>query len=49
MAQHAILSASSASRWMACPPCARLEQKFENRTSPYAAEGTLAHELGKLI
>ncbi|AJA50083.1 putative protein p51 [Clostridium pasteurianum DSM 525 = ATCC 6013] len=48
MAQHAILSASSASRWMACPPCARLEQKFENRTSPYAAEGTLAHELGEI-
>lgn len=48
MAQHAILSASSASRWMVCPPCARLEEKFENKTSEYAAEGTLAHELGEL-
>jgi hypothetical protein len=48
MAAHAILSASSASRWMACPPSARLEQNFENTTSPYAAEGTLAHELGEL-
>lgn len=48
MAAHAILSASSASRWMACPPSARLEQNYENKTSPYAAEGTLAHELGEL-
>ncbi|KZL94336.1 DUF2800 domain-containing protein [Clostridium magnum] len=48
MAQHAILSASSASRWMSCPPSARLEQNYENKTSGYAAEGTLAHELGEL-
>lgn len=48
MAQHAILSASSASRWMACPPSARLEQDYENKTSAFAAEGTLAHELGEL-
>lgn len=45
---HAILSASGASRWMACPPSARLEQGFENNTSEYAEEGTLAHELGEL-
>lgn len=45
---HAILSASGASRWMACPPSARLEQGFENKTSEYAEEGTLAHELGEL-
>lgn len=48
MAQHAILSASSASKWMNCPPSARLEEKFENKSSEYAAEGTLAHELGEL-
>ncbi|WP_338631706.1 DUF2800 domain-containing protein [Clostridium baratii] len=48
MMAHAILSASGASRWMACPPSARLEQKFENKTSIYAEEGTLAHELGEL-
>lgn len=48
MALHAILSASSASRWMACPPSARLEQSYENKTSAFAAEGTLAHELGEL-
>lgn len=45
---HAILSASGASRWMACTPSARLEQKFENKSSIYAEEGTLAHELGEL-
>lgn len=45
---HAILSASGASRWMACTLSARLEQQFENKTSEYAAEGTLAHELGEL-
>ena len=48
MAEHAILSASSASRWMACPPSARLEQNYENKTSAFAEEGTLAHELGEL-
>lgn len=48
MAQHAILSASSASRWMACPPSARLEQNYEKKTSEFAEEGTLAHELGEL-
>jgi len=46
--QHAILSASSSHRWLACPPCVRLEEKFPNKTSEYAAEGTLAHELGEI-
>lgn len=45
---HAILSASGASRWMACPPSARLEQGYENKSSTFAQEGTLAHELGEL-
>jgi hypothetical protein len=48
MAKHAILSASSASKWMTCPPSARLEQNYENKTSEFAEEGTLAHELGEL-
>lgn len=51
--KHALLSASGAYRWLACPPSARLEQKFEE-TSPetssvYADEGTLAHELSELF
>lgn len=48
ISKHAILSASGASRWLACPPSARLEENFENESSEYAAEGTLAHELGEL-
>lgn len=45
---HALLSASGASRWMACTPSARLEQNFKNKTSEEAERGTLAHELGEL-
>lgn len=48
MAKHAILSASSASKWMNCPPSARLEENYPNKSSEYTAEGTLAHELGEL-
>jgi hypothetical protein len=48
MAAHAILSASGASRWMVCPPSARLEQNYPNKSSEFAKEGTLAHELGEL-
>lgn len=48
--KHAILSTSSAARWLACPPSARLADKFaeSNRTSTYAEEGTLAHEFCNL-
>ena len=46
---HALLSASGASRWLACTPSARLEDEYgEHKSSPYAAEGTLAHELAEL-
>ena len=48
MTEHAILSASSSHRWLTCPPSVRLEESFPNRTSEYAAEGTLAHELGEI-
>lgn len=47
--QHAILSPSSASRWLACTPSARVEQKFPENTSQAADEGTLAHALGELL
>ena len=43
MAQHAILSPSSAHRWLACPPSAMLEQQFPDRRSESADEGTFAH------
>lgn len=45
---HALLNASGASRWLNCPPSARLEQDFPDSTSEAAAEGTLAHSLGEL-
>ena len=45
---HALLSASSAHRWLACTPSARLEEQFPDTTSEAAKEGTLAHELAEL-
>lgn len=45
---HALLSASAAHRWLACPPSARLEEKLPERSSSYAAEGTLAHAIAEL-
>lgn len=45
---HALLSASGSSRWLTCTPSARLEDQFEETTSMYAEEGTLAHEIAEL-
>lgn len=45
---HALLSASSAHRWLTCTPSARLEEQFEDTKSPSAAEGTLAHAIAEL-
>lgn len=45
---HALLSASSAKRWLACPPSARLTENMPDSGSGYAAEGTLAHSLCEL-
>lgn len=46
---HALLSASSAHRWLACTPSALFEQCFaqEAEASPYAMEGTYAHEIAE--
>lgn len=49
MGKHALLSASSAYRWLACPPSARLEEQFPDSKSEYAEEGTLAHEIAALM
>lgn len=47
---HALLSASGASRWLNCTPSARLEDQYGiNKPSPFAEEGTLAHELAEII
>lgn len=45
MGRHALLSASSSHRWIHCPPSIRLGERYENRGSEYAAEGTEAHLL----
>ena len=45
---HALLSASGASRWMKCNSSARLEDMFPDCSSEYAEEGTLAHEISEL-
>ena len=42
---HALLSASSAERWLHCPPSARLCEAHPDKGSDYAAEGTDAHSL----
>jgi hypothetical protein len=46
---HALLSASGASRWINCTPSPRLEEGFENKSSEFAEEGTLAHEFAELL
>ena len=44
---HALLSASSAHRWLSAPPLPCLERFFPHPTSSAAAEGTAAHALGE--
>lgn len=48
---HAVLGASSAHRWLACPPSARLHERLTERfgakESPFAIEGTKAHALAE--
>lgn len=46
--EHAVLSASSAHRWLKCTAAPRFEEQFPEETSVYAAEGTLAHAVCEL-
>ena len=46
--KHALLGASSAERWLKCPPSARLGEQFPDTASEYAAAGTLAHAIAEL-
>lgn len=47
--KHALLSASGSSRWINCPPSARMEEEIPDKgSSTYAEEGTLAHEFADL-
>ena len=43
--EHAVLSASSANRWLHCPPSVRLSEGYMDKASAFAMEGTSAHEL----
>lgn len=43
--KHAILSASSSHRWLACPPSALLCAKEKDKPSDFALQGTDAHIL----
>ena len=45
---HALLSASSASRWLVCTAAPRFEAQFPETTTEYAEEGRLAHSLCEL-
>lgn len=45
--EHAILSPSSAKRWIHCTPSALLAEAAGSKTSVYAEEGTLAHEISE--
>lgn len=44
---HAVLSASSSARWLACPPSAQLCAALPDTVTDYALEGTCAHELAE--
>ena len=45
--KHAMLSASSSARWLACPPSAQLCAALPDTVTDYAREGTCAHELAE--
>lgn len=48
-AAHAFLSASGSERWINCPPSARFEERFPDSESEYAREGSLGHDIVKLM
>lgn len=45
---HALLSASSAERWMTCTPSARIEEALQDQETAASTEGTAAHALAEL-
>lgn len=47
--KHAILSPSSASRWISCPGSAQAEYKLEDVSNIYSIEGNLAHDIASKI
>lgn len=47
--KHALLSPSSAARWMRCPASVVVTRDMPEDSSPYAVEGTCAHRLAELL
>ena len=45
---HALLSASSAQRWLACPPSAVAAEAYPEQDTDFTREGTLAHEVAEI-
>lgn len=46
---HALLSASSSERWLACPPSAMAAELYTDEGTDYTREGTIAHEIAELF
>ena len=46
---HALLSASSAHRWLECPPSAVANEAYPNQDTTFTQEGTLAHEVAEIV
>ena len=46
---HALLSASSAHRWLECPPSAVANEAYPDQETSFANEGTLAHEVAEAV
>ena len=46
---HALLSASSSHRWLACPPSAVAAEVYPNQDTEFTREGTLAHEVAECV
>ena len=46
--KHSKFSASGSSRWLNCPGSVIAESNLKNKTSKFAEEGTLAHELAEI-
>ena len=46
---HALLSASSSERWLACPPSAVAAEAYPKQDTAFTREGTLAHEVAEVL
>jgi len=46
---HALLSASSSARWLACPPSAVAAEAYPQQDTEFTREGTLAHEVAEAV